>query len=99
MRQNKISRAILNASSNLVGFCFVILTSIRLLKVSERTYIDEIVTVALIFFMVCTMLSFLVIRNSIKPGARLERFAEYFFSGGLFILFLTAILILFNVVS
>jgi len=99
MMKNNTSIHILNASSNLLGFCFVILTSIKFLKLSERTYIDETVTIALVFFMLSCILSFLSIRGNIKPNGRLESVADYFFLAGMAILFLTAILILFNVIA
>ncbi len=66
---------------------------------SERTYIDETVTVALIFFMLSCILSFLSIRGNIKSGNRYEGIADYLFLGGMIILFVTAILILFNIMS
>lgn len=99
MMKNNTSIHILNASSNLLGFCFVILTSIRFLKLSEKTYIDETVTIALVFFMLSCILSFLSIRGNIKSNGRFENVADYFFLGGMGILFLTAVLILFNVIS
>ncbi len=99
MMKNNTSIHILNASSNLLGFCFVILTSIKFLKLSERTYIDETVTIALVFFMLSCILSFLSIRGNIKSNGRFESVADYFFLGGMGILFLTAVLILFNVIS
>jgi hypothetical protein len=51
MRNDKAPH-ILNASSNLLGLCFVVLTSLKFLKLTDRTYIDETVAVALypVFF-------------------------------------------------
>jgi hypothetical protein len=99
MTRNDKSPHILNAASNLLGLCFVVLTSLKFLKLSERTYIDETVTVALVFFMLSCILSFLSIRGNIKPGGRAETFADYLFLGGMVILFVTAILIMFKVMA
>ena len=48
---NGKSPHILNASSNLLGLCFVVLTSLKLLNISHKTTIDEITTLAIILFM------------------------------------------------
>jgi surface polysaccharide O-acyltransferase-like enzyme len=97
MRNDKAPH-ILNASSNLLGLCFVVLTSLRFLKLDQRTYIDETVTIALVFFMLSCILSFLSIRGNLKAGGRLEATADYLFLGGLVVLFITAILIIFKVI-
>jgi hypothetical protein len=41
---NKIAPHILNASSNLLGICFVVLTSLKVLNVAKNTIIDEVAT-------------------------------------------------------
>jgi surface polysaccharide O-acyltransferase-like enzyme len=98
MRNDKAPH-ILNASSNLLGLCFVVLTSLKFLKLTDRTYIDETVAVALVFFMLSCILSFLSIRGNIKAGGRLEALADYLFLGGMVILFVTAMLIIFKVMA
>jgi hypothetical protein len=62
-QQNEKSPHILNASSNLLGICFIVLTSLKLLDKSETTIIDEVTIVAIIFFMASCVLSFLSMRN------------------------------------
>lgn len=88
---------ILNASSNLLGLCFVVLTSLKLLKLSEETVIDELTTFATIFFMISCILSFLAIRGS-KRAVKYENIADYLFLGGLILLFLTVILFSLNII-
>jgi len=90
---------ILNASSNLLGLCFVVLTSLKYLKITQRTVIDETVTVAIILFMSSCVLSFLSIRGNIRYGGKLEISADFLFLGGLFVVFVTTILILFNLID
>ncbi|WP_114938360.1 hypothetical protein [Mucilaginibacter endophyticus] len=97
MTRNDKSPHILNAASNLLGLCFVVLTSLKFLKLSERTYIDETVTIALVFFMLSCILSFLSIRGNIKQGGRIEAVADYLFLGGMVVLFITAMLIIFKI--
>lgn len=90
---------ILNASSNLLGLCFVVLTSLKLLNIAGKTVIDELTTAAIIMFMTSCILSFLSIRGSIKKSGRLESIADLFFIGGLLLLFVTALLFSFNIIS
>ncbi len=97
--ENKKAPHILNASSNLLGLCFVVLTSLRFLKLSQRTLIDKTDTIAIFFFMLSCILSFLSIRGSIKRGAPFEWIADFFFIGGILVVFATAILIVFNIIG
>ena len=90
---------ILNASSNLLGLCFVVLTSLKLLNISGKTVIDELVTVAIIFFMASCLLSFLSIRGTIKKSGKLENIADFFFLAGLSLLFVTTLLFSFNIIT
>lgn len=90
---------ILNASSNLLGLCFVVLTSLKLLNISGKTIIDELTTIAIIMFMTSCILSFLSIRGSIKKSSRLENIADIFFLAGLSLLFVTTLLFSFNIIT
>ncbi|UAY52257.1 hypothetical protein [Ferruginibacter albus] len=95
-QSNNKSPHILNASSNLLGICFVVLTSLKILNISQKTIIDEITTVAIILFMGSCTLSFLSIRNN---NNKIERIAEYLFLGGIGLLFLTTLLFTFNIIA
>lgn len=95
---NDKSPHILNASSNLLGICFVLLTSLKVLGKSGQTIVDEISFVAVIFFMTSCYMSFLSIRSKQEKGLLLEKIADYFFLGGLTLLFITMILFMFNVI-
>lgn len=96
--RNNNSSQILNASSNLLGFCFIVITSLKVLKISEATLVDELATVAFLAFMTSTVLSFLGMRNTGRYSERLELFADYIFTAGLFLLFVSAVLITFNII-
>lgn len=97
--QSSKSPRILNTSANLLGFCFVVLTSSKITKMSEASYIDEGATLAIVSFMSSCLLSFLAIRNkSQQRSNRLEKLADVLFLCGLIVLFLTTILIAFNVI-
>jgi tRNA(His) 5'-end guanylyltransferase len=96
---NDRSPHILNASSNLLGLCFVVLTSLKLLNISGKTIIDELTTIAILFFMSSCILSFLSIRGNIKKSGRKEKLADIFFLGGLTLLFVTALLFSFDIIK
>jgi hypothetical protein len=90
---------ILNASSNLLGLCFVVLTSLKIMKLSNGTVIDEITAATTILFMSSCILSFMSIRNSFSKGDVLEKIADIIFLTGLGTLFITILLFSFNVIA
>lgn len=98
--ENQIEKSphILNASSNLLGICFIVLTSLKLLKKGADTIVDEITLGALILFMASCLLSFLSIRSR-KRSEFLERIADILFMIGLLLLFATTILFSFNFIQ
>lgn len=90
---------ILNTSATLLGFCFVVLTSSKITKLDEASYIDEGATFAIVCFMGSCLLSFLAIKTRInKRMTKYEQIADILFLGGLITLFLTTILIAFNLI-
>jgi hypothetical protein len=99
MEEYKKSPHILAASSNLVGFCFVVLTSIKILNLSAKTLIDNITIFSFLAFMISCIFSFLSIRTTKQHGIILETVAEYTFILGLFLVMATAILLAFNLIN
>ena len=97
--QNEKSPHILNASSNLLGICFIVITSLKVMNISHKTIIDEITVVAIILFMASCVLSFLSIRGKSRASVLLENIADYTFIGGISLLFLTTLLFSFNVIQ
>ncbi|MBS1743963.1 MAG: hypothetical protein JST81_13095 [Bacteroidetes bacterium] len=97
--QRDKSPHVLNASSNLLGLCFIVLTSIRVFNLKEATLLDEIAMIAITMFMTSCVLSFLSIRgNTEKKNAKLEKIADVFFLSGLAMLFVAALFISFNII-
>ncbi|MBK8711649.1 MAG: hypothetical protein IPL97_07260 [Niastella sp.] len=93
------SQHILTASSNLLGFCFILLTTFRVFKVSRITIADEITTAAIIMFMASCIFSFLALRSSSSRGEKYEQIADVVFLLGLGILFITTILFSLNLIA
>lgn len=94
---NDKSPHILNASSNLLGLCFVVLTSLKLLNAGHKTILDELTLAAIILFMSSCLLSFLSIRGTIK-SRRYELIADYLFIAGIGVLFVTTLLFSVNII-
>jgi hypothetical protein len=78
---------ILNASSNLLGICFIIITGLRLTNLKSTTLADEISLFAALTLLSSCLLSYLSIRIE-KETTRLERWADYLFITGMISLFM-----------
>lgn len=76
---------ILNASSNLLGICFVLITGLKLTKASDNTLADEISLLAGICLLASCVISYVSLRTEKHPQ-RYEIIADYFFLTGLFAL-------------
>ncbi len=90
---------ILNTSANLLGICFLVLTSLKVLKLNETTFIDECTAVATILFMAASMMSFLSIRSVTKRSAHYENIADIIFLSGLACLFITIMMVTLNIIK
>jgi hypothetical protein len=95
---NDKSPHILNASSNLLGICFVVLTSLKLLNISHKTIIDELTCGAILLFMASCLLSFLSIRGNLRHS-RFERIADYLFISGILLLVVTTVFLSLNLID
>ena len=96
MPTNK-TQHILNTSSNLLGFCLVVLTSFKISKISEGSMVDEITGIACILLIASCLFSFLSIRT---PKEKLviyyEKIADYIFVVALLIVFIVTFMIAFS---
>ena len=97
--RNSNSQHILNTSANLLGLCFIVLTSRNILEMKAASLIDEFTAFAIFSFMLSCILSFLSMRSSTAMGSKYERFADVLFFIGLSSLFVTAALITFNIIE
>jgi hypothetical protein len=97
--ENRKSAHILNTSSNLLGLCFIVLTSLKVLKLQQTSLIDEFTAIATVSFMTSSLLSFLSIRSNSKLSEKYENCADYIFMTGLFVLFVTTMVITFDIIK
>ncbi len=90
---------ILPTSANLLGFTFLILTSIRGLGFSKTGVIAEATGFCLSLFAISSLLSFLSIRSNERiTMINYEKWAEWIFLLALIICALLSILVVLNVV-
>ncbi len=99
MKKNNNSSHILNTSANLLGLCFVVLTSLKVQNVSENTLIDELTVMAILIFMASCILSFLSIRSKTHRAEHYEIIADKVFISGLLMLSVIALFITFNIIK
>lgn len=76
---------ILNAASNLLGICFVLITGLKISGASESTWLDEIAIVTAMLFALSCLLSYASIRTE-RSTQRLEAIADGFFLVALILL-------------
>ena len=90
----KKSPHILNASSNLLGFSLIIITSLKISKMSPSTYLDEFAGLACLLFACSCFFSFLAIRTKNENREhRFETVADYLFLIALFCIVLAVVIV------
>ncbi|MEW6005263.1 MAG: hypothetical protein AB1695_08115 [Stygiobacter sp.] len=93
---NLKSPHILSTASNLLGFCLLVLTSLKISKFQEATLIDEFTGAAAILLMAASVLSFLSLRvKKEKQSEYFEKVADVIFLIALLIIFTITILVAF----
>ena len=81
---NTTSPHILSTSTNLLGFCLVVITSLHITNKSEVSILDEITSFVAVLLIFSCMFSFFSIRTSIKKRElQLETIADYLFIASL----------------
>jgi hypothetical protein len=87
-----VSHHILPTSSNLVGLCFLIISFIRLFNLGHQTIIDELLAIAIIFFLLASFFSYASIRARSR-NIFYEKVADIIFMSGLTVITLIAIVV------
>ncbi|MFM9989251.1 hypothetical protein [Flavobacterium sp.] len=77
---NNTSQHILGTSSNLLGFCLFIITSLHISNKSESSMIDEYTSIIALLLTFSSILSFVSIKTTNdKIEMKIEKIANYFF--------------------
>jgi hypothetical protein len=96
----KKSTHILNASSNLLGFSMLIITSLKITKTSHHTFLDEFAGISSILFACSCFFSFMAIRSKKESlGNRYESIADYLFLIALFCIVLSVVIITTSIID
>jgi len=97
--KKNISRHILPTSANLLGLCFVLLSFIKIsTHGGVETIVDELVGVAIIFFLFSSIFSYASMRAR-KKAEFYEKIADTIFLAGLVFLSMISItLVIFEVI-
>lgn len=96
---NKNSPHILNTSSNLLGFTFLVLTSMKGFGITQGSFIGEIISLCVALFALSSFFSFSSMH--IKSGERIIRYetiASYIFLSGLFAITIISVLLAFDII-
>ena len=88
---------ILTTSSTMMGFCFVVLTSVNNLKKNSADVVDVMAIVAIALFAFSCLLSFFAMRSTNGLGVRFEKTADFIFLMGLATIFGSTVYFTFNV--
>jgi hypothetical protein len=98
MIQKEKAPHILNTSSNLLGLCFVVFTTVKALKIQENTLVDDLASICVLLFMASSVLSFLSIRSKTNRAIQYEKIADFIFLAGLIVMFLTTLFITLKII-
>ena len=87
---------ILNASSNLIGICFVLITGLRITHLSNTTIADEISFFSAFCLLGSCVLSYISLRSTGAISLHEERATDYLFMAGLFSVFFAVFVFAFD---
>jgi len=97
---NNTSQHILNASATLLGFCLIVITSLRIANLTETIIIDELTSVIALLLTFSCGFSFISIRTKNKTKEeKFETIADYFFMVSLLGILVIILLITFNFIN
>lgn len=78
--KNRTAGVILNTSGNLLGFCLIVITSLKIANRSESHFIDASLLIVAVLLIVATVLSYITLRRpDDDKNMRLQYVADYMF--------------------
>lgn len=88
---------VLNASTNLVGFSFILLTSLKFFKFTGNDIVGELVAITVVSFILSCTFSFFSLRSkSPKRSDQYETIADYIFLIALMLLLIVCFMLTFS---
>ncbi len=95
--RKNIAQHILQTAANLLGLCFVLLSFIKLSKMSDETIIDEALGIEIILFLASCIFSYASMRSQ-RHAEKYEKIADIIFLIGLGCLALISMVIIFELI-
>jgi len=95
--RRNIAQHILPTASNLLGLCLVLLSFIRLSRMSGETIIDEGLGIVIILFLASCIFSYASMRSQ-RQTEKYEKIADMIFLIGLSCLAIIAMVIIFKLI-
>lgn len=86
---------VLNAASNLLGICFVIISALKFTRSDVGSFADETAWAAALMFLASIVASYMAVRNG-HTGKWKDTIADVAFFGGLFALSLSVFMLAFT---
>ena len=95
--QKNVSHHILPTSANLMGLCFILISSIRAFGIAGKTLIDDVASIAMFAFLFSSIFSYVSMRNK-KKAIFYEKIADIVFMSGLGLITVVSFLLLFELI-
>lgn len=93
-RNREIAHHIFTGSITMVGVCITVITLFRVMKTSMQTYADEILAIDTFVFIAAALFSYAALRK--ENNHRLERLADILFFGGMLVMPVVGIIIIYS---
>ncbi|MFM2207224.1 MAG: hypothetical protein RL213_1199 [Bacteroidota bacterium] len=78
-----LAQVMLNTAANLLGFCLIVITTLRMKDVEEARFVDKLMMLVTLLLAVSCVLSFAVLHRTDNRLKRLYSWAGYFFMASL----------------
>ncbi len=85
-------------SSNLLGLCFLLVSFIKVMKLPNKTLIDSLTGLAVVFFLFSSIFSYASMRSQKKPAVY-ENIADIIFLVGLAFLTIISLTVVLEVIK
>jgi hypothetical protein len=83
-KKKDVSIHILPTAANLLGICFLVFSLISVLKLGDQTFLDELVTLAIVDFLFASLASYASLRVITAHGFYRKAADIFFISGSAF---------------
>ncbi len=97
--KKEVTSHVLDASANLIGICFVVITGLKITGLADSTIVDEIAAATAVAFLVASLFAYLAMRRESIIKDLCCAIADYAFLAGLLSLTLTISLLALDIIK